>query len=134
MIFYLYKILSLTYSADFWDTDSYYNKVQCYKQSISLIKLNVSLSLNILLYLRRFASNLKNVLTIFLDLCLKWTYGHSGIDCRVAMLSKLYLTTTGIIMQSLESIGQFNLFKLTKIANCDGRTDGPTLIIEKLRF
>ena len=28
--------------------------------------------------------------------CLKWTYGHSGIDYRVAALSKSYLTTTGI--------------------------------------
>ena len=32
--------------------------------------------------------------------CLKWTYGHSGIDYRVATLSKLYLTSTEIIMQS----------------------------------
>ena len=39
--------------------------------------------------------------------CLKWTYGHFGDDYRVAMLSKSYLTTTGIIMQSLKSIGQF---------------------------
>ena len=39
--------------------------------------------------------------------CLKWTYGHSGNGYRVATLSKSYLTTTGITMQSLESIGQF---------------------------
>ena len=31
---------------------------------------------------------------------LKWTYGHSSNDCRVATLSKSYLTTTRIIMQS----------------------------------
>ena len=33
----------------------------------------------------------------------KWTYGHSGNDyrVRVATFSKLYLTTTGITMQSL---------------------------------
>ena len=36
----------------------------------------------------------------------KWTYGHSGNDYRVATLSKLYLTTTGTIMQSLKSIVQ----------------------------
>ena len=39
--------------------------------------------------------------------CLKWTYGHSGNDYRVATLSESYLTTTGITMQSLKSIGQF---------------------------
>ena len=33
--------------------------------------------------------------------------GHSGNDYRVATLSKSYLTTTGITMQSLKSIGQF---------------------------
>jgi hypothetical protein len=36
-----------------------------------------------------------------------FTYGHSGNDYRAAMLSKLYLTTTGITIQSLKSIGQF---------------------------
>ncbi len=39
--------------------------------------------------------------------CWKLTYGHSGEDYRVATLSKLYLTTTGITMQNLKSIGQF---------------------------
>ena len=39
--------------------------------------------------------------------CLKWTYGHSGNNYRVAMLSKLYLSTTGIIIQSLKSTEQF---------------------------
>ena len=33
-------------------------------------------------------------------------YGLSGNDCRVATLSKSYLTVIGI-MQSLKSIGQF---------------------------
>ena len=40
-------------------------------------------------------------------LMFKWMYGHSGNAYRVATLSKLYLTTTGITMQSLKSIGQF---------------------------
>ena len=31
--------------------------------------------------------------------------GHSGNDYRVVTLSKLYLTTTEITMQSLKSIG-----------------------------
>ena len=39
--------------------------------------------------------------------CLKWTYEHSGNDYRVALLSKSYLTTTEITMQSLKSMGQF---------------------------
>ena len=39
--------------------------------------------------------------------CLKLTYGHSGNDYRVATLSNLYLTSTGITIQSLKSIGQF---------------------------
>ena len=34
--------------------------------------------------------------------CLKWTYGLSGIDNRVAALSKSYLTVIGIIMQSFK--------------------------------
>ena len=39
--------------------------------------------------------------------CLKWTYVHSGKDYKVTTLSKSYLTTTGIIVQSLKSIRQF---------------------------
>ena len=31
--------------------------------------------------------------------CLKWMYGHSGNDHRVATLSKLYLATKGITME-----------------------------------
>ena len=38
--------------------------------------------------------------------CLKWTYGHFGNDYRVATLSKSYLTTKGITMQSLKSISR----------------------------
>ena len=38
---------------------------------------------------------------------LKMDYGHFGNDYRVATLSKSYLTTKGITMQSLKSIGQF---------------------------
>ena len=38
---------------------------------------------------------------------LKWTYGYSGNDYRVAKFSKTYLTIMGITMQSLKSIGQF---------------------------
>ena len=33
-------------------------------------------------------------------------YGHSGDDYKVATLSQSYLTTTGITMLSLKSIGQ----------------------------
>ena len=39
--------------------------------------------------------------------CLKRTYGHSCNDYWVATLFKSYLTTKGITMQSLKSIGQF---------------------------
>ena len=39
----------------------------------------------------------------------KWTYGLSGNDYTVDMLPKLYLIVTRIIMQSLESIEQFQL-------------------------
>ena len=45
--------------------------------------------------------------------CLKWTYGHAGNDYRVATLSKSYLTTTGITMQILKSMGQFLMKKLS---------------------
>ena len=34
-------------------------------------------------------------------------YGHSGNVYRVAKLSKSYVTTTGIVVLSLKSIGQF---------------------------
>ena len=43
-----------------------------------------------------------DLLLMLLELCLKWTYGHSGNDYRVATLSKFYLTTTGITMQKFE--------------------------------
>ena len=39
--------------------------------------------------------------------CLKWTYGRPGIDYRVASLFTRYLIATGIIPESLKSIGQF---------------------------
>ena len=39
--------------------------------------------------------------------CLKLTYGHFGNYYRVATLSKSYLTTKGITMHNLKSIGQF---------------------------
>ena len=35
------------------------------------------------------------------------TYGLSGINYRVALLSKLYLTVTEITLETLKSIGQF---------------------------
>ena len=38
---------------------------------------------------------------------LKWTYKHSGNDYRVATLSKSYIPTTGITIQSWILIGQF---------------------------
>ena len=34
-------------------------------------------------------------------------YEHSDNDYRVAMLSESYLAVTGVIMQSLKTIGQF---------------------------
>ena len=40
-------------------------------------------------------------------LTLKWTYGHSGNDNRVATISKSYLTVIRIIIKSLKSVGQF---------------------------
>ena len=39
--------------------------------------------------------------------CLKWTYGLSVNDYRVALLSNSYLASIGILMQSLKSIGLF---------------------------
>ena len=39
--------------------------------------------------------------------CIKWTYGRSGIDYRVASLFTRYLTAKGIIPEILSSIGQF---------------------------
>ena len=45
---------------------------------------------------------------------LKWTYGHSVNYYKVATLSESYLTTTGITMQSLQSIRHFLLPELTK--------------------
>ena len=65
--------------------------------------------------------------------CLKWTYGLSGYDYRVVSLSKSYLTTTGITIQSLKLIGQFQHDKINEKIY-PSRTYGPTLIIEKLRF
>ena len=39
--------------------------------------------------------------------CLIWTYGHFDNNYRVATLSTLSLTVSGIIIPSLKSIGQF---------------------------
>ena len=60
-------------------------------------------------------------------------YGHSGNDYRVATFYKSYLTIRGFTMQSLKASNS-NMPKLTKKAIRNGRTDGPTLIIEKLCF
>ena len=38
---------------------------------------------------------------------IQWTYGLFGEDYRVATLSIVYLTVSGIIMPSLNWIGQF---------------------------
>ena len=50
-------------------------------------------------------------------------YGHSGNNYRVATLSKSYITSTGITMQSLK----FNMPKLKKkairLGQMYGRTD-----------
>ena len=63
------------------------------------------------------------------SLCLKWTYGHPGIDYRVDLLFTRYLTAIGIIPGSLKSIGQFQHAEINeKVLNVsygwtDGRTD-----------
>ena len=38
---------------------------------------------------------------------LNWTHKLSGINYRVTTLPKSHLIVTGIVMQSLKSIGQF---------------------------
>ncbi len=49
--------------------------------------------------------------------------GYSGKAYRVATLSKSYITSTGIIMQSLKQVNS-NMPKLTKkLTVTDGRTD-----------
>ena len=55
-------------------------------------------------------------------------FGLSGNDYTVAVLSKLYLTLIGISMRSLKLIARTILtcLKITKRANCNGRTDGRT--------
>ena len=62
--------------------------------------------------------------------CLKWTYGHPGIDYRVASLIPRYLTAIGIIPENLNSIGQlfYNMPKITKRHNCLIWTGGLTFI------
>ena len=57
-----------------------------------------------------------------------------GLDYRVATLYKSYLTNKGITMQSLKSTILACLNERKELSLCDGRTDGPTLIIGKLRF
>ena len=64
-------------------------------------------------------------------------YGLSGIDYRVATLSKSYLTVTGIAILSLKSIAQFYHDKLTfRVVSwargTDGRTDVQTLNLDRL--
>ena len=65
-------------------------------------------------------------------LCLVQNYNNSldsaNNDCRIATLSKSYLTFMGIIMQRLSD--NSNIYKLKKIAN----RFGPTKMVEKLRF
>ena len=58
-----FYVIQLSNSTDLWNTDSYYNKVQCYKRSTLMIKSkNVSMSLNSNLYLISFATNLITIL------------------------------------------------------------------------
>ena len=53
----------------------------------------------------------------------KIAYRHSDNNYRVATLSKSYLTTTGITMQSLKSKDNSNMPKLTKkLSDLDGWT------------
>ena len=56
--------------------------------------------------INRIIRSYKNLLLKIKKICLKWTHGHSGNYNRVAMLSKLYLTTTEITMENLKSIGR----------------------------
>ena len=65
--------------------------------------------------------------------CFKWTYGLSGNEYRVDTLPKSYLIVIRITMQSFKSIGQFWPVSINENSWLS-RTDGPTLIIEKLRF
>ena len=58
---------------------------------------------------------------------MKWTYGLSSNDYRVATLP------IGNLMQSLKSIESMSKLKKESTVT-DGWTDGPTLTIERLRF
>ena len=55
----------------------------------------------------------------------KMTYGHPGIDYRVASLFTRYLTAIGIIPESLSSIGQFEHAEINEkgLTISDGRMD-----------
>ena len=55
-------------------------------------------------------------------------------DFKVATLHEWFLIAIGIIMQRLKSIGICEMFNFTKRVNRSGHTDGPTIIIKKLRF
>ncbi len=61
---------------------------------------------------------------------MKWTYDVLVLIIEL-ILFKSYLSAKGIIPESLKSIGQFSMPKLTKRAICIVRTDGQTIIIEK---
>ena len=51
--------------------------------------------------------------------CLKWTYGRSGIDYRVALLFTRYLTAIGIIPESLNS------------RTCRNQRKGPNCLVRR---
>ena len=60
----------------------------------------------------------------------KWTYGLSGNDYKVTTLPKLFIIGIRIISQSLKSIGNSDMSKLTKRASYwrtdpDYRKDSP---------
>ena len=56
---------------------------------------------------------------------LKWTYRLFGMNYRVATLSTLSLTVSGIILPSLKVIGQFLQAKINEkdLTVSDGRKD-----------
>ena len=66
-----------------------------------------------------------NLLSERIKMNIKWTHRRYGKDYTVATLSKLYLTVTGIIIQSLKLLDISKMSKLRKRADHYGRTGRP---------
>ena len=77
---------------------------------------------------------------MFIFIFTKGIYGRSLTYYRVASHFTKYLIAKVIIPESLDSIGQFQHAEINKKdltvsdVHTHGRTDGLTLIVEKLRF